>query len=155
MYTHKTTLAEPNVLNPQILLIIETSIQPATNNPVLKFIFASFYGSAQFFGSDYAGFGIRAACATFAGTIPAFLQNSYNFFTEYRGVWITITVILGMSPTTGASINGLVTRALGTIVGGLLAMAVWYMVVGHVAGVIVLSFVVTTFRTTLPISKAY
>lgn len=101
---------------------------------------------ADFFRSEYSQFGLRAACATLAGTIPGFLASSYSFFTEYRGIWITITVILGMSPTTGASISGLIARSLGTIVGGLLAMGVWYMVVGRVAGVIVFSLVVMAFR---------
>jgi hypothetical protein len=46
-----------------------------------------------------------------------------------------------MSPTTGASLNGLFYRCLGTVVGGVIALAVWYMVVGKSAGVIVLSLV--------------
>ena len=101
---------------------------------------------SNFFRSEYASFGFRAACATFAGTIPAFLSSSYNFFVEYRGVWITITVILGMSPTTGASLNGLFMRCLGTVVGGVIALAVWYIVVGKSVGVIVLSLVALTPR---------
>lgn len=113
---------------------------------MLKFVYSIFIASSRFFRSQYAGFGLRAACATLAGTIPVFLANSYNFFNTYRGVWITITVVLGMSPTTGASINGFITRCLGTIVGGLLAMGVWYIVVGKIAGVIVLSLVVLAFR---------
>lgn len=64
----------------------------------------------------------------------------------YRGVWITITVVLGLSPTTGASLSGLVWRCVGTVVGGLAAMATWYIVVGHVSGVIVFSLVVTAIR---------
>jgi uncharacterized membrane protein YccC len=103
--------------------------------------------SSQFFRSEYAQFGLRAACATLAGTIPAFLRPSYVFYTMYRGVWITITVVLGMGPTTGASINGLAWRCVGTVVGGLSAMAVWYIVVGHVPGVIVFSLLVTSVRT--------
>ena len=46
-----------------------------------------------------------------------------------------------MSPTTGASLNGLFHRCLGTVIGGVIALAVWYMVVGKSAGVIVLSLV--------------
>jgi hypothetical protein len=45
------------------------------------------------------------------------------------------------SPTTGASIKGLMETSLGTVGAGLLAMGVWYAVVGHIAGVLVLSFV--------------
>jgi uncharacterized membrane protein YccC len=58
-------------------------------------------------------------------------------------------VVLGMSPTTGASILGLVGRALGTIIGGLLAMGVWYIVVGRIPGVIVFSLVVLALRNRL------
>jgi len=101
----------------------------------------------DFLQSEYSQFGIRAALATIAGTIPAFLASSWQFFTEYRGVWITITVILGMSPTIGASISGLVARSVGTLIGGLLAMAAWYIVVGKVPGVIVLSLIVLIPRT--------
>ena len=119
---------------------------PATNNRFLRGIVAMFVASSHFFRSEFAQFGIRAALATLAGTIPAFLAQSYNFFTEYRGVWITMTVVLGMSPTTGASISGLAWRCVGTVVGGLCAMAVWYIVVGHVPGVIVFSLVVTSIR---------
>jgi uncharacterized membrane protein YccC len=101
---------------------------------------------AGFFRSEYARFGLRAAIATFAGTIPAFLENSEAFYTEYRGVWVTMTLILGMSPTTGASLNGFLARCLGTVVGGMLAMATWYIVAQKVAGVIVLSLVVSAIR---------
>jgi Fusaric acid resistance protein-like len=51
-----------------------------------------------------------------------------------------------MSPTTGASLNGLFTRCLGTIVGGVVAMGVWYMVDQRAPGVIVLSLVVLAVR---------
>lgn len=46
-----------------------------------------------------------------------------------------------MSPTTGASLNGLFMRCLGTVVGGIIALVVWYVVVGKSAGVVVLSLV--------------
>lgn len=126
--------------------MVETTQVPATNNRFLQGIVTIFVASSHFFRSEYAQFGVRAACATLAGTIPAFLQPSYNFFTLYRGVWITITVVLGMSPTTGASLSGLAWRCVGTVVGGLVAMATWYIVVGHVAGVIVFSLVVIVIR---------
>ena len=101
---------------------------------------------SDFLRSSVALFGLRAAAATLAGTVPAFLASSAAFFEEYRGVWITITVILGMSPTTGASLNGLFTRCLGTVVGGVVAMGVWYMVDQKAPGVIVLSLVVLAVR---------
>ena len=56
-----------------------------------------------------------------------------------------------MSPTTGASLNGLFYRCLGTVVGGVIALAVWYMVVGKSAGVIVLSLVALAPRIVLSV----
>jgi uncharacterized membrane protein YccC len=120
-----------------------------TNSRTLRRLSTVIASVTKFFKSDEASFGLRVACATFAGTIPAFLRSSYAFYNEYRGVWITITVVLGMGPTTGAGLIGLFTRVLGTIMGGLFAMAVWYIVVGKIPGVIVLSFVVLTLRKPL------
>jgi Fusaric acid resistance protein-like len=82
----------------------------------------------------------------FAASLPAFLQNSATFYGAYRGVWSTIVIVISLGPTTGASLNGLLYQCLGTIFGGLVSMAVWYMVDQKVAGVIVLSFIVTLFR---------
>jgi len=46
--------------------------------------------------------------------------------------------------------NGLLVQCTGTLLGGLVAMAVWYMVDEKVAGVIVFTFVVNVFRTPAP-----
>jgi Fusaric acid resistance protein-like len=100
----------------------------------------------SFLRSSYALFGLRAALAGFAASLPAFLQSSATFYGAYRGVWSTIVIVISLGPTTGASLNGLLSQCLGTIFGGLVSMAVWYMVDQKVAGVIVLSFVVTLFR---------
>jgi hypothetical protein len=100
----------------------------------------------RFLRSEYAIFGLRAACAAFAGSIPAFIATSATFYLQYRGVWIIVVIILCLSPTTGASLNGLLVQCSGTLLGGLLAMAVWYMVDQKVAGVIVFTFVVNVFR---------
>jgi len=131
------------------LLTVETAAQPTVSSPILQAVFKSLAAVGNFFASPYSQFGLRAAYATVAGTLPAFFSGSYAFFIQYRGVWITITVVIAMSPTTGASIYGLFKRLLGTIVGGVLAMVVWYIVDGHIPGVIVFSLVVGTFRNGL------
>lgn len=127
-------------------LTVETAAQPTVSSPILQVVFKSLAAVGNFFASPYSQFGLRAAYATVAGTLPAFFSSSYAFFIQYRGVWITITVVIAMSPTTGASIFGLFKRLLGTIIGGVLAMVLWYIVDGHIPGVIVFSLVVGTFR---------
>ena len=121
-------------------------MEPGTDSRLLKGLFGALSEIVGFLRSDYAQFGFRAAVATLAGTIPAFLESSEAFYNEYRGVWVTMTLVLGMSPTTGASLNGFLARCLGTVVGGLLAMGIWYVVVQKVAGVIVLTLVVSGIR---------
>jgi len=101
---------------------------------------------ARFFRTDYAVFGLRAGCAAFAGSVPAFIATSATFYLQYRGVWIIIVIILCVNPTTGASLNSLLVQCSGALLGGLLAMAVWYTVDQNVAGVIVFTFVVNVLR---------
>lgn len=69
-----------------------------------------------------------------------------TFYQAYRGVWSTVVIVISLGPTTGASVNGLLWQTVGTVLGGLVAMAVWYVVVKTIAAVIALSFVVTIFR---------
>jgi hypothetical protein len=78
--------------------------------------------------------------------VPAYLENSVAFYQAYRGVWSTVVIVISLGPTTGASVNGLFSQTAGTILGGLVAMAVWYIVDKTIAAVIALSFVVTIFR---------
>jgi len=129
------------------VITVETSLKLRTDSRFLRRIFGALSEIAGFLRSEYAHFGFRVAVATLAGSIPAFLENSQVFYTEYRGVWITNTLVLGMSPTTGASLNGFFARCLGTVIGGLLAMGAWYIVDKKVSGVIVLTLVVCTIRT--------
>jgi hypothetical protein len=62
------------------------------------------------------------------------------------GVWSTVVIVISLGPTTGASVNGLFLQSARTVFGGLVAMAVWYVVDKTIAAFIALSFVVTIFR---------
>jgi uncharacterized membrane protein YgaE (UPF0421/DUF939 family) len=81
--------------------------------------------------------------------MPAFFSNSALFYYQHRGSWAIVIVILCLSPTTGGSLYSTAVQALGAILGGVLAMAVWYMVDGKVGGVIVFTFIVTMCRKLL------
>jgi Fusaric acid resistance protein-like len=118
----------------------------AANSAIYGPIMAIFRISGRFFRSEYAAFGLRATTAAFIGSLPAFIRSSAEFYLQYRGVWAIVAVVLCMSPTAGASFWNLAVQISGSLVGGLLAMAVWYMVDQKVAGVIVLTFVVNVVR---------
>lgn len=100
----------------------------------------------RFLRSRYALFGLRASLAAFVVAVPAYLEDSVTFYEAYRGVWSTVVIVISLGPTTGASVNALLSQSAGTILGGLVAMAVWYVVDEKTAAVIVFSFVVTIFR---------
>ena len=127
-------------------LILETAVKPAFSSPFLNSFFKGIAVAGKFFQSHYSQYGFRVACACLAGTLPAYFLNSYGFFIEYRGFWVTITILISLSPTAGASIDGLIQRCLGTLIGALLAMAVWYIVDQRIPGIIVLSFFIAAYR---------
>jgi uncharacterized membrane protein YccC len=113
---------------------------------IVRRFFHVLSGISHFFRSEYSLFGLRTAIATFVAAIPAFLADSATFYIDYRGSWVVVTIILILNPTAGASLGSLLFLTGGTILGGLTAMAVWYVVDQKVPGVIVLSFLVMTVR---------
>lgn len=55
-----------------------------------------------------------------------------------------IVIVIGMSPTSGASLFGFLARIIGTIIAFTVSLVVWYAADGHTAGVIVLLYVANT-----------
>ena len=59
-----------------------------------------------------------------------------------------------MSPTAGASLFNFAMRIVGTVVAFGLSLAIWYIVVGHTAGVIVFLYLANMFGVSLASLKA-
>lgn len=95
--------------------------------------------------SDQSVFGFRAACASFTVGILAYLHQTQHFFTEQRLVWAMIVVVLGMSPSTGASVFSFIWRLIGTVVALVLSLVVYYIADGKTAGVIVFLYIANCF----------
>ncbi|EFQ34474.1 hypothetical protein CGRA01v4_00096 [Colletotrichum graminicola] len=91
-----------------------------------------------FVGSGESMFGFRVSIATMTIGITAFLQSTQTFFNEQRLVWAMIMIAIGMTITAGQSIFGFVCRVGGTCVAVIFSYIIWYIVVGHTAGVIVI-----------------
>ena len=144
----KRKIPDPSAFNlvPYPPDLPETSIKPTRYWGIIRAFFGIGELILQFLRSHYALFGFRAALAAFTVAVPGYLESSEPFYVAYRGVWSTVVIVISLGPTTGASINGLFKQCAGTTLGGLVSMAVWYMVDQKVAGVIVLSYVVTIFR---------
>lgn len=103
--------------------------------------FCEFLGHVpRLLASDQSAFGFRAAAAAFSVAILAYLRPTQTFFFEQRVIWVLIVIVLGMSPTSGASIFGYVCRIIATTISFGLSLAVWYIPVGHTPGVIILLY---------------
>jgi hypothetical protein len=100
-----------------------------------------FRPAAHLIRSDLSKFGLRVAAASLSIGIVAFLHQTHEWFIRQRGVWGMIVVVIGMSPTSGQSFFGFFARIMATIVALTLSFVAWYIVDGHVPGVIVFLFI--------------
>ncbi|KAI7217442.1 hypothetical protein KC333_g4220 [Hortaea werneckii] len=91
----------------------------------------------NFFRSDASSFGLRTVAATMTIAIVCYLEDSQQFFLRQRLLWAMIMVSISMTRTAGQSIWNFVLRIVGTAVAMVGAYIIWYIVVGHTAGVLV------------------
>lgn len=79
-------------------------------------------------------YSMRMVVVTLATGIPAAIPNSSGFFYRERGLWAVITaqtcVLLYMADFTFS----LISRALGTVIGGLFGLVAWYIGSGSGSG---------------------
>lgn len=100
---------------------------------------------SRILASDQSIFGFRAAAASSSVAILAFLHQTQDFFLKQRLIWVLIVIAFGMSPTSGAGLFSFVGRILATIVALVLSLIVWYIVNGHIAGVITFLYIANVF----------
>lgn len=91
--------------------------------------------------SPHAAFGFRTACAVLTIAIVSFLKDSHVFAAHQRFLWAEMTIAIGMVRTAGLGLFHLVLRTGGTALAMAGCYAVWYMVDGHPAGVIVFAYI--------------
>ncbi|KKZ60220.1 hypothetical protein EMCG_05030 [[Emmonsia] crescens] len=91
--------------------------------------------------SEQSGFGLRVALASFCMAILAFLRDTQDLFYDHRLNWAVVIVILAMSPTSGKSLFGLMSRIVATTLSMGLSLVVWYMVAERTAGAIIFLYV--------------
>ena len=91
----------------------------------------------QFFRSDASAFGFRVVVATMTIGIVCFLESTQTFFLEQRLLWAMIMTAISMTRTAGQSTFQFALRIGGTVIAMIGSYIVWYIVVGHTAGVLV------------------
>ncbi|KAK2759958.1 hypothetical protein FQN54_002694 [Arachnomyces sp. PD_36] len=90
--------------------------------------------------SSQSSFGFRVAVASLTVALLAYLHQTQAFYFRQRLIWVFIVIVIGMSPTSGASLFGFACRVVGTIISMALSLVVWYVPNGHTAGVIILLY---------------
>jgi hypothetical protein len=95
---------------------------------------------SHFFGSPASHFGFRVAVAVMALAVVNTLRDTQVFFTQQRLFWAQIMVSIGMTPSAGQSLRTFLLRILGTFIAMLLALIAYYIVDGHIPGVLVFLF---------------
>lgn len=96
--------------------------------------------------SEQSIFGFRVAAASFCVGILAFLNQTQEFFVRQRCIWAMIVIVIGMSPTSGQTLLGFVTRIAATVVSLALSLMVWYIPDQKTAGVIVFLYLANIFE---------
>jgi hypothetical protein len=106
--------------------------------------------------SEESVFGFRVAAASFCVGILAYLHQTQDFFIRQRCIWAMIVIVIGMSPTSGQTLLGFVTRIAATVVSLALSLMVWYIPDQKTAGVIVFLYLANVFEvSTDPILGCY
>jgi hypothetical protein len=99
--------------------------------------------------SEESVFGFRVAAASFCVGILAYLHQTQDFFIRQRCIWAMIVIVIGMSPTSGQTLLGFVTRIAATVVSLALSLMVWYIPDQKTAGVIVFLYLANVFEVSL------
>jgi Fusaric acid resistance protein-like len=107
----------------------------------------------NFFRSPRSQYGFRVACAATSIGIIAFVKDSHVFFVRQRLAWAMVMQTISMGPTAGQTTFNTVLRCSGTVIGMVVALLVWYIPDGHIAGVIVLFFIWNTAIWWIPLKR--
>ncbi|KAI8339322.1 hypothetical protein BD560DRAFT_412681 [Blakeslea trispora] len=94
----------------------------------------------HFYTSDVA-FAFRAAIVVALLSLPAFLEQSVQWYNTVRGQWAVVVALIWMGPLVGSNFFGTMTRTVGTIIGAVQAIIIWEAGRGTVQGLIILSFI--------------
>ncbi|KAH6892939.1 hypothetical protein B0T10DRAFT_481127 [Thelonectria olida] len=85
---------------------------------------------SRWLGNDEGIFALRMVILSLALSVPAVVRDSCGFFYRNRGLWAVIMAQLSLVPYTADLLYGVLVRAFGTVVGGVIGMTAWYIGAG-------------------------
>lgn len=95
--------------------------------------------------SEHATHGFRVACAVMSVGIGFYIKTSSAWFATNRWLWAAFAIVLSMNRTAGLTVFMFLCRIAGTAIAMCASYVVYYMVVGHTVGVLILMWVVVLF----------
>ncbi|KAG0182910.1 hypothetical protein DFQ28_003639 [Apophysomyces sp. BC1034] len=87
-------------------------------------------------------FAFKTAVGVVLLAIPAFMAQNALWYSEWKGQWAMITLVLWNFPMAGMFNFSLIVRVAGTIVGGVLGIVAWEISRGNPYGLAVVLFVI-------------
>lgn len=96
---------------------------------------------AKLMRSSHATHGFRVACAVMSVAVGFYIKTSSSWFATNRWLWAMFAIVLTMNKTAGMTVFMFLCRVGGTAVAMCASFAVYYMVVGHTVGVLIMMWV--------------
>ncbi|KAI5457584.1 hypothetical protein BGZ63DRAFT_364563 [Mariannaea sp. PMI_226] len=93
-----------------------------------------FLAITNWLGNEEGMFALRMVVVTLALSVPAVVTSTAGFFYRNRVLWAVIMAQLTLVPYTAELLFGSLIRVIGTIVGGVVGMAAWYIGAGNGPG---------------------
>lgn len=104
--------------------------QGSKRSATSKAILAIFH----WFSSSEGMYALRVLVVTIALGLPAVLRSSAGFYYREKGLWAMIMSQTGLVVYASEFVYGFITRVIGTVIGGILGMLIWYIGAGRGPG---------------------
>lgn len=91
-------------------------------------------GVTQWLTCEESIFALRAVIVTIAVATVANCKSSAGFFYREKGLWVIIMAQMGLAQYSADFIYGFILRVGGTVLGGVIGLAVWYIGAGDGPG---------------------
>lgn len=98
---------------------------------VAHLIGGALHSAFSFIGRGDVFFCLKAALLVVLIDLPSFFRTSASFMYFNRGIWAVIMATLTLAQHTGDTVFGFLVRLVGTFLGALLGMLLWYISSGN------------------------